>query len=191
MSYSTRKPGRPLGVTIAIVASVIVFSLLPLLRVGLIVAVEQRFNVISEVSVPLGEQEVAPFASGGNFDGGLSDAEVILQVVLSVGFLVVAFFAWRGGSQLMRYVFMGAVALLAVIAVLLEITAVFAPDPQTGLSGGSLDALLDALGSTTLLLRVIIPVYVLWYLNRGPARAFYRGYFLDEPARASATKRAG
>jgi hypothetical protein len=28
----------------------------------------------------------------------------------------------------------------------------------------------------------LVSFYVVWYLNRGPARAFYRGYYLPDPS---------
>jgi hypothetical protein len=31
------------------------------------------------------------------------------------------------------------------------------------------------------LLTLLVPLYVLWYMNRAPARAFYRGCYLAEP----------
>jgi hypothetical protein len=42
----------------------------------------------------------------------------------------------------------------------------------------SADAIFDALRSGEVLLMLLVALYVVWYMNRAPARAFYRGYYL-------------
>ncbi len=179
MSDSEHTPGRPLGVTLAIVASILVYSILPLLWVGTAALIEQRLNRVSEISIPLGEDEVTPIASGGNVDLGAGSTELILQTMLSVSFLIIAGLAWRGRSQTMRYVFLIAVVALSLLMIAMRLTSLLKSDSM-GITGGSLDALFNILSNSHVLLMILVPLYVVWYLNRGPARAFYRGYYITE-----------
>lgn len=179
MSDTNKKPGRPLGVTIAIIASVVVYSILPLLWIGMTLLIEQRLNEISDVSIPVGAEEIAPAASGGNIDLGVGTAELIVQTTLSSGFCIVALFAWRGRSRMMRYVFLSSVIALSISMIAIQVIPLFTRDTQ-GASGGSLDTLFEVISNGHILLMLLLPVYVVWYLNRGPARAFYRGYYLTE-----------
>ena len=46
----------------------------------------------------------------------------------------------------------------------------------------SLDSILNSLSLGQFVISFLVTFYVVWYLNRGPARAFYRGYYLPVPA---------
>lgn len=180
MTSKNVKPGRPLGVTIAILVSVVFYSIIPLLQIGVIFLVEQRFREASQTASPFGGQTV----SGGNFRGDIADERIIFQAVVAVIFLVIAYFTWRGRPKTMRILFM--IAVLAMTAATLVLSIAPASDGE-GMSGSSLDVVLNVaqycwLAITTFL----IPLYVVWYLNRGPARAFYRGYYLPIEPESSA-----
>lgn len=182
MIDKAKKPGRPFGVTLAIIVSLLVFTVIPLAQIGLIVSIE-RF-VQSQNDTPLlSEQEgnVTGFQSGGEFVSDTNDDQLTLQVVLSVGFLFIAAFAWRGQPAFMRYVFMATVLIQTAVNVWLIVAPRWQQSAQT--TGGSLDGFLASLQCGQLALIVLVPVYVVWYLNRGPARAFYRGYYLNEENR--------
>lgn len=170
----TDKPPRPFGVTLAILVSVILYAVIPLMQVGLVLAVADHFrNRDSTITLPNGE-ELTEVASGGEFIGDISTERLILQGTLALGFLVVAFFAWRGKPSFMRYVLMGSVLLLTAITLALTVI----PGLQSGgrgISGGSLDNLSTPLLCLQLFVSFFVPLYVVWYLNRAPARAFYQG----------------
>ena len=129
--------------------------------------------------IPIDDETVVPIMSGGDFRGGITDWHLILQSALAVGFFLLAVVAWRGRPPLMRYVFSGTVILLTVFT-LLPMFWLGAGSNQD-LSGGSLDAALRSLGFMRAMMYVVVPVYVVWYLNRGPARAFFRGHYLPSP----------
>jgi hypothetical protein len=180
MQIHTKTPERPFGVTLAILASVFVYSVLPLLWLGLTILIEQRLNEISEVRIPIGSDEVAPIATGGSLDLGIGTTEILVQMSLSLGFLFIALLAWRGKSRFMRYLFLLAVISLSTVMIAARLLPLF-ETPRDGISGGSLEAVFDFLSNGHILLMIFLPIYVIWYLNRGPARAFYRGYYLNEP----------
>jgi hypothetical protein len=165
-----RKPGRPLGLSLAIVTAVMLFSILPLVQVLFFVSLKHRFQDIE-------------FLEGGGASGvdviGVSDTALLIQTVVAVVFLVIAIYAWQGKPVLIRYVFMVAVVLLTGATVIA--TAIALP----GIRG--VEALFDPLATLSnslvqarLVFTVLVALYVLWYVNRGPARAFYRGYYLDK-----------
>jgi hypothetical protein len=165
-----RKPGRPLGLSLAIVTAVMLFSILPLVQVLFFVSLKHRFQDIE-------------FLEGGGASGvdviGVSDTALLIQTVVAVVFLVIAIYAWQGKPVLIRYVFMVAVVLLTGATVIATAIAL------TGIRG--VEALFDPLATLSnslvqarLVFTVLVALYVLWYVNRGPARAFYRGYYLDK-----------
>lgn len=184
MPSTAEKPGRPFGVSLAIFVSVLVFSVVPLLQIGIILLIEHRVNQISQdfsINLPGQEGEIEAFATGGNFRG-VSDDRLIAQGVLAVLFLGIACFAWRGRPSMMRYVLVFAVLLLTLITLGLTILPILQQEQRgAGQSGGSLDWLFSSLACGHIVSVIFVPVYVVWYLNRGPARAFYRGYYLPDP----------
>lgn len=182
-----KKPGRPFGVTLAILISFILYSVVPLLQIGMILLVEWHFRNINTSPLLLPDGSVTqPGTVGGDFRGDLADSRLILQGVLACAFIIVAYLAWRGRPRQIRFVFMGSVMLftaltlgLTVIPSLLENPSLM--DRSVSLSsGGSLDTLSVPLLCVQFVSSVLVPMYVIWYLNRAPARAFYRGYYLKD-----------
>jgi hypothetical protein len=166
------KPGRTLGLSLAIITSVFLFTVIPLAQVSVLLMLQQRF---ARVEVELGE---AGYSYSGGEISGLSEPGMIILTVLGVAFLFIAVLAWRGRPPYMRQVLSGAVIVLTIITVGLTVRALLADDTlSTGLDSGS--GLGDVLLQGRLGLSILIPAYVLWYINRGPARAFFRGYYLD------------
>lgn len=176
MPLQQPKPGRPFGVTIAIFASVIIFSIVPLMQVGLILLVEQHFaNRDNTLVLPDGTESTG--ITGGDLRGDLADSRIYLQGALAVVFFVLAFLAWVGRPPFIRFAFMGAVLLYAALTIALTIAPAFQQGGR-GLSGGSLSDVSPVLLAGQFVVSVLVPLYVVWYLNRAPARAFYRGYYL-------------
>lgn len=180
-----QRPGRPLGVTIAVIASLFMFSFVPLVRVGAILLVERHFRTMDNMLV-LPDGQVVEGFSGGNFRGDVTDAQVYLQIGFALAFIVVAFFAWRGRPTFMRYIFIIAVLLLTVTTMALTVVpTLFGGASGAGASGGSLDAFFNTVVCAQFVVSLLVPLYVVWYLNRAPARAFYRGYYLAEESAAT------
>lgn len=179
MIDKTLKPHRPLGLTLAIVVGIIFYSVIPLLFTLQLLTVESHLaNMESEWQFD--DETVEQIASGGDLTGGITRFDMAIQAGVALIFLIVAFLAWRGKPRIMRHLFV--LAVIFTSAVTLFVT-VF-PSATGGLSGGSLDSLTRLLNPTVLIFNVLLPLYVVWYLNRAPARAFYRGYYLPEELEA-------
>ncbi|NWG18274.1 MAG: hypothetical protein HXY41_16750 [Chloroflexi bacterium] len=171
------RPGRPLGVSLAIIASLLVFSVLPLLQVGMVLTVRQvRLNALNQEL-----SEDAPAFSGADVVGGISEAELLIQGVLGLGFLALAAPAWRGRPPALRFMLVGAVVLLTVIKLAaIIIQSLSQHNLQIGMS--SADSIFQSLSVGQLAVEFLVMLYVVWYMNRGPARAFFRGYYLSHAA---------
>ena len=170
-----QRPPRPFGVTLAIIASLILFSCFPLMEVGMLISVRLHFSNLN-----LAGDGPQPFAMGTDFLG-ISDGKLFLQALIALIFLIIAFFAWRGRRPFMRYVLMLACAGLTLFNIL---NVVVGQLSQQNLSAGTtyLDSILSSLSLGQFVAGFLVTFYVVWYLNRGPARAFYRGYYLPMPA---------
>ncbi len=175
-----KRPGRPLGVSLAIIASLFVFSILPLMQVGLLFVVRQHFVDQSPPEVA-GEPVII---SGGDILG-IPAETLIFQAVLAFVFLIAAIFAWRGRPSRMRFGLMALVVIYTVIKfVSIVIQTMAVQNLQLGVS--SLDSMLHSVSKGEFFTELLVMLYVIWYMNRGPARAFYRGYYLNEPAEVAA-----
>lgn len=169
-----QRPPRPFGVTLAIIASLILFTLFPLVEVGMLLSVRIHFaNITFQDGGP------QPFAMGADFLG-IPDSTIFLQAIIALIFLVIAIFAWRGRPPYMRYVLMLACAGLTLFSIAnVVIGQLSQQDFANGIS--SLDSVLNSLSLGEFVMGFLVTFYVVWYLNRGPARAFYRGYYLQKP----------
>jgi hypothetical protein len=159
-------------VTLAVLASTVLFSLFPLMQVMLFLNVRQHF-----VSQSFDPSYGDPIIAGADVLG-VPDTLLMFQGFVAIIFLVIAVMAWRGHPPQMRFVLMGAVLFLTILRFLMTVSPT-PSDPQSGYS--SLDSILRLLNSTQFVLNLLVMLYVVWYLNRGPARAFYRGAYLTPP----------
>ncbi len=172
------KPARTLGVSLAILASVMLFSILPFLQIAMILILNYRFRQV-DLAVPGNSGGVTALAEGSNFIG-VADASLVVQAALGVIFLVIAFYAWRGRPAWIRFAMLAAVLVLTAVTIAFSIAPIFSsPDLTQGIDSG--EALRQTLLSGRLLLSILVALYVVWYMNRGPARAYYRGYYLPDP----------
>jgi hypothetical protein len=167
-------PGRPLGVSLAIFASVMLFTVFPLLFVAMVLIVKSHFE-----NIDFGGFEV--YASGGDYLG-VSPVLLVIYTVVAITFFVIAVFAWRGRPSYMRYVMLVAVIILTLLSLGLTIVAQTTGNQNLPQGISSLDSLMSSVSCGQFALSFLVTFYVAWYLNRGPARAFYRGYYLPEPA---------
>ncbi|MEZ4667709.1 MAG: hypothetical protein R3E39_07305 [Anaerolineae bacterium] len=168
-----RRPLRPFGVTLAILSSLLLFTILPLMEIGIVLLVRLRF-----MSVQLIDDGIQPVAIGGDFLG-FSPILGVLQTVFAVAFLIIAILAWRGRPPYIRFGMVIAVLGLT----LFRFAIIIAPKLVSGSIENGIDSgasVWDALGLGQLLSGIPILLYVAWYMNRAPARAFYRGYFLSD-----------
>jgi hypothetical protein len=165
-----QRPGRPLGLSLAIITSAMLFSILPIGQIIFFLALRQRFQNIE-------------FLEGGGAIGGnmqFSDTALIWQVIGGVIFLIIAIFAWRGKPPSIRYLLLAAVLILTAVTIVVTIISLSSvPDVQLGIDSAA--SIQDSLLRARLVVTALVSLYVVWYVNRGPARAFYRGYYLAEP----------
>jgi hypothetical protein len=154
------------------------FTLLPLAQVCVLLAFQYRLGQI-DISGTTGDESPATALAVGSNLGGLGNEFVILQALGGLAFLIIAFFAWRGRPESIRQVMIVSVLGLTTLFLWDSITAFFTPPSlASGIdSGGSLSRLLQCgrLGAN-----LLVPIYVLWYMNRAPARAFFRGSYDPE-----------
>ncbi|MGQ9887930.1 MAG: hypothetical protein ACUVSX_05505 [Aggregatilineales bacterium] len=174
------KPGRPLGLSIAIITSVMLFSLLPLLQVGILLLLRERFGAVE-------------YLEGGGAVGsymlGISDSKLLVQFALGLAFLLIAAAAWRGRPSRIRIVLIAAVLFLTALTIVFDLSALAQPAaPDEGFDSSA--DLTDNLQRARVALSVLVGLYVIWYVNRGPARAFYRGYYLAPPEETAAASTA-
>jgi hypothetical protein len=175
-----RRPGRPLGLSLAIIASALLFAVLPLLQVGFALSFQARFSALgdTEFNFP-GEDPTEPFASGVSMDG-VDTVALLVQGGVSLLFLGVCVLAWIGRPGWIRFVLLAAVLILALLSLVVLIAQLnMPPSLEDGLT--SADDLGRNLRWTEIAFTILIPLYVAWYLNRAPSRAFYRGRYLSAP----------
>ncbi len=105
---------------------------------------------------------------------GASETQILVQAVLALGFFVIAIMAWRGQPPVIRWVFVFSVIILSAGNIGLLLSSLAAPSSiETGIDSGT--EIVRSVATTQLCITVAIPIYVIWYMNRAPARAFYRG----------------
>lgn len=170
-----QRPPRPFGVTLAILASLILFTCFPLMEVGMLISVRLHF-----ANLKFADDGTQPIAMGADFLG-IPDSKIILQATVAIIFLIIAILAWRGRPKYMRFILMISCAGLTLFNILNIVAGQLS---QQNLDAGvsSLDAILNSLSLGQFAVGILVTFYVVWYLNRGPARAFYRGYYLPMPA---------
>ncbi|MCC7206303.1 MAG: hypothetical protein IT323_03300 [Anaerolineae bacterium] len=142
---------RPLGLTLAILATALGYGLIPMLPVLLVLwtALTGREIGLEMANTPL------------NW----------LGVLLGVAVLVACVFAWWGRPRGVRRALL-ILVWLSTAFMLYRVGLALTSAPSLGQVGGSLSS-----GMAVLLCQgpvlVFVPLYVTWYLNRAPARAFY------------------
>lgn len=147
---------RPLGLTIAIFAGVVLFGLWPVTKLY----VAWRLN--------------AGFEDDGVIMGGSIPFDTLMIVTGIMGGVVIvtALFAWLGRPRQIRFIFQFAV--LATGLCLISETLYRISQETKTLTATSGDQVLQNILLCQLPLQILMTVYIIWYCNRAPARAFYR-----------------
>jgi hypothetical protein len=103
-------------------------------------------------------------AQGGAVNTELSNIITWLNVVTGIITLVVCVLAWRGHPRWIRWALIGIVWIASIV----QFIAFLRPaDSGVNLYTGSIFI-------CQLMLYLLVPAYLTWYLNRAPARTFYR-----------------
>lgn len=180
MNSSDIKPGRPLGLTLAILLSVLLYAIMPLLLLGYRLLIQDRLSRVDTPVVFEGE-EYRALASGGSFQ--LTTNEIVVQTIAILVFLIAAYLAWRGGRTWVRSLFTSTVLFYGGLTAIFTLRDLLVPNTiDQGMT--SLDALIAQGLCSVLVTTVLVPLYVLWVVNRAPARAFYRGTYLQPETEA-------
>jgi hypothetical protein len=151
---STDRVRRPLGLTIAILAIAVWYGVLPLLRLYFM----QRVGATAEESYVPGGIDITTWDW--------------LEGLIGGGMLILCILAWWGRPPWIRIVLMSAMLVLTVFFLyrILQ-AAVSKVDP---IFGGQVQSDIRRLLLCQLPAMILVPPYGVWYLNRAPARAFYR-----------------
>lgn len=151
-SSTTAPRLRPLGLTLAILATALGYGLVPMLPVLLVIWTQLTGREI-----------------------GLEMANTALNwlgVMLGVAVIIACMLAWLGRPRGVRRALLILVWLSTALTVYRLVAVLTSSPSMIGEVGGSLSG-----GATALLcegpILLFVPLYVTWYLNRAPARAFY------------------
>lgn len=142
------RPRRPRGLIIALLACTILYGLYPLAQ-GL-------FFILPAIGRP--SYEVQP--------------RLLLDIILSIAFLILLIPAWRGRPPRIRLILTGAVAILMLINLGFALADLAA---QPTLALDSTTELDRATATCSIPIYLMLTTYIVWYLNRYPSRAYYRG----------------
>lgn len=147
---------RPLGISVALLATTLFYGLYPLV-----------FAYPALWSAVTGRGELFGFEfMGGNWG--------LVGLGLAVPILVATVFAWRGRPSGVRLLYIGLVWAAAAAQLARQIPALNPPSPNAPFSGSNIELPASFYVCLTIF-NFLIPLYVTWYLNRAPARAFYGG----------------
>jgi len=142
------RPARPRGLTIALLACTVLYGLYPL-ATGL-------FFLLPALGRP--QYTVEP--------------RTVLDIVISLAFLALLIPAWRGRPPRTRLILTAAVIGLMLLNLG---TAVYDLTNQPALTLDSTSQISQATTTCSIPIYAQLTLYIVWYLNRYPARAFYRG----------------
>src|SRR5690606_19300873 len=101
------------------------------------------------------------------------------QAILAITILILCILAWRGRPRWVRSALLWMVLIIDAIYVL-GMIAWFTRPPDFSQGITSADNLAAPLQGGYFVLLVLTTSYLVWYLNREPARAFFRGTFRDD-----------
>ncbi len=148
---------RPLGLTLAIITGAILFGFFPLLKAY----IAWRWN------------------RGFEEDGAILGATIpydnftLLTGTLGCLVLLSACFAWWGKPPQIRFVYQGAVLITSFSLIAETITRMqTAYNPATAIYPLE-DTIQQAL-QCQVPFQILLTLYIIWYCNRAPARAFYQ-----------------
>jgi len=163
---SDTRPPRPFGLSLAILASAILFGFLPIVE-SLITLALMDYQVI--------EEGLASGVRLSNVDPTLN----VAQIIVSAGFLLLAVLAWRGRPSAIRYAFPLSVLAFALASVLLRLWPALNTPPNIadGIDSGREASQSYLRGQ--LILTILTAIYALWFSNRWSARAFFRGSYTE------------
>jgi glucan phosphoethanolaminetransferase (alkaline phosphatase superfamily) len=180
---TSHKPGRPFGFSVALAMCVMIFTVFPLAQQSIHYFVANHFNNLNQ---RLADQP-ADLGPAPIYYEVQANIEVEgWALVAALLFLAVAAASWVGKPPALRFALLTVVLFYATVNIAAGIAngqAQAAYTPTQGLDSGQAT---QSINWGWLLVNVGVTAYTVWYLNRAPVRAFFRGYYLKAPATAVA-----
>ncbi|MFQ3645877.1 MAG: hypothetical protein SNJ54_00875 [Anaerolineae bacterium] len=167
------KPRRPFGLTLAILAAWLFYTVIPLSITGLIFYIN-RYVYRDQ-------------ASGMTSGMALTNFQVLPFTVVIAAAVLMAFvglFTWIGRPAAMRYVFPALVFSYTLITLLGVLLPLITAQPTLLEGADSGYRVFEALFSGYTGMTLLLTIYTLWFCNRWSARAFFRGYYTEKDKRA-------
>lgn len=153
---ATASPARrPLGLSLAIAATALLYGVVPLLEGYFL----WRLSATADEAFLIG--------------GTDTDAWVTAEAIFGGVVLVLCWLTWWGHPPQIRYILITAI-LIATAINLYRIGEAWFASEDLIFGGQTQAAVRDAL-RCQLPAFIVVPLYVIWYINRAPARAFFRG----------------
>jgi len=181
-SEQRQRPPRPLGLAMAIIASTLLFALLPFMQLSMAAIVDLRLQQ-QPLVIPDGQGGTTEMLAAGTAFSDVEPTQLVIQALLAAGFVGVAVAAWTVRRPIVRRIFTAVVIGYSALTVITAVFPLFVPvDLTQGLDSG--DAVRRPLIITQTVITLLVLLYVIWYINRAPSRAFYRGCYLAHPPAA-------
>lgn len=157
---SQKRVYRPFGLTLAIIMGIVLFAAFPLLKLYFAWRLDDCSN---DAGFDCG---ITGFSlDSWNWAGGILGAIVLISAI----------FAWIGKPPQIRFIFQGAV-LITGLEIILEAIA----RSSGGSASSSAAEMMRNILRCQVPFQILLALYIIWYCNRAPARAFYR----QEPLRS-------
>jgi hypothetical protein len=149
---------RPLGLSIAILATAVVYGVWPILPMLFLAVVS---------------------SGGHDLTASIMSPMIWVNVILAAITLLVSVIAWIGRPPQGRWLLL-IVVWVATVFHIIQLVQVPSVSPTTGPEiGGSLSGFGQSVAFCQIPLLILVPLYISWYINRTPARAFYQPQPLD------------
>jgi hypothetical protein len=158
MTTLPQKKFRPLGLSIAILSAAVLYGIVPLLPLILVAIVA---------------------TSGHDLSADVLTSTVWIDTTLAILTLITALLAWLGRPYQSRWFLLIIVWLSTGFHLLQLAKPAPAPGTTSAEIGGTLSGLSQSATYCLIPFLVLVPLYITWYLNRAPARAFYQPQTLD------------
>jgi len=143
---------RPPGMIIAILATAVIYGLFPLMPVALTAIISLEGHNMSGADLPYN----------------------VLDVTAGIVILVICVLAWIGRTPWIRWILILCVWLATAYQFERFYQSTQPKSIGQGLSGGTIAQLSQSALPCVVIFLLIGPLYITWYMNRAPARAFYR-----------------
>ncbi len=162
------KPKRPLGLTLAIFASMMLFSIVPLAQTLFVLGINGYQGQ--------GDSGIVSGISISNFD----PVPYLTRAFLAFLFLALCIFTGLGRPRAMRFIFPIGVFLFGGSVILSQILPAFITPVtlEEGIDSGV--PLRQTVQWGYFFMILTVTTYSIWFANRWSSRAFFRGHYTEK-----------